>query len=225
MVINARLEEAARRERPGLPVHRLEDPPLVSALTDADREVAAGLRVELDLGDAPVALYTGNFEAYQGVEMMAHAAALSERAVFIFVGGEGEDIAGLKARLGPASLSRCRFVGKQAPETLPGWMALADVLVSPRTLGGNTPFKIYTYLASGKPILATRLDTHTQVLSEDTAFLVEPSVAALAEGIDAVMIDSGERARRAQNGRALLDREYSVARYREKVQAAYATLG
>lgn len=224
IVINARLEEAARRERPGLPVHRLEDPPLVSALTDADREAAAGLRLELDLGDAPVALYTGNFEAYQGVEMMAHAAALSERAVFVFVGGEAEDIADLKARLGPASLSRCRFVGKQPPETLARWMSLADVLVSPRVLGGNTPFKVYTYLASGRPIVATRLDTHTQVLSDDTAFLVEPAAAALAEGIDAAVRDPSERARRAANGSALLDREYSVARYREKVQAAYATL-
>ncbi len=224
IVINARLEEAARRKRPGLPVHRLEDPPLVSALTDVDREAAALLRLELGLGDAPVALYTGNFEPYQGVEMMAHAAALSERAVFVFVGGEGEDIAALKSRLGPASLSRCRFVGKQPPETLPRWMALADVLVSPRTLGGNTPFKIYTYLASGRPIVATRLDTHTQVLTGDTAFLVEPTAAALAEGIDAAVRDPDQRARRAANGSALLEREYSVARYREKVQAAYAML-
>ena len=224
IVINARLEEAARRERPTLPVHRLEDPPLVSALTVADHEAAKALRVELDLGDAPVALYTGNFEGYQGVEMMAHAAALSEHAVFVFVGGEPEDIAGLKARLGPASLSRCRFVGKQAPLTLPRWMALAEVLVSPRTLGGNTPFKIYTYLASGQPIVATRLDTHTQVLSDDTAFLVEPTAGDLAEGIDAALHDPEERVRRAANGSTLLDREYSVARYREKLQAAYATL-
>lgn len=224
IVINARLEEAARRERPDLPVHRLEDPPLVAALTAADEEAGRALRSELDLGDAPVALYTGNFEGYQGVEMMAHAAALSERAVFVFVGGESEDIALLKARLGPASLSRCRFVGKQLPEDLPRWMALADVLVSPRTLGGNTPFKIYTYLASGRPIVASRLDTHTQVLSDDNAFLVEPTAAALAAGIDAAMRDEKERARRAANGRALLEREYSVARYRAKVEAAYATL-
>ena len=103
-------------------------------------------------------------------------------------------------------------------------MALADVLVSPRTTGGNTPFKIYTYLASGQPIVATRLDTHTQVLSDDTAFLVEPTPAALAAGIDAAVRDPRECARRAANGSALFDREYSVARYREKVQAAYATL-
>jgi glycosyltransferase involved in cell wall biosynthesis len=224
IVINARLEESARRGRPDLKVHRLEDPPLLSGVRDLDREAAERLRGELDLGEAPVALYTGNFEAYQGVELMAHAAALSERAVFVFVGGETEDIADLKSRLGPASLSRCRFVGKQPPQTLPRWMALADLLVSPRTMGGNTPFKIYTYLASGKPIVATRLDTHTQVLSDENAFLVEPTVIALAAGIDAAMMDPAGRARRAENGRALLDREYSEEKYREKVEAAYALL-
>lgn len=225
IVINARLEEAARRARPGLQVHRLEDPPLVAPPEDADRAAAALLRTELGIGDALVALYTGNFEAYQGVELMARAAALSERAAFVFVGGEAEDIHDLKTRLGPASLSRCHFVGKQAPDTLPRWMALADLLVSPRTLGGNTPFKIYTYLASGKPIVATRLDTHTQVLSDETAFLAEPTAIDLAAAIDKALDDSADRTRRAANGSALLDREYSVARYREKVAAAYASLG
>jgi glycosyltransferase involved in cell wall biosynthesis len=224
LVINARLEEAAKAARPGLPVYRLEAPPLVATLTDTDRAAALKLRAELGLDDAPVALYTGNFEPYQGVELMARAAALSEHAAFVFVGGEAEDIAALKARLGPASLSRCHFVGKHPPEALPRWMALADVLVSPRTLGGNTPFKIYTYLASGKPIVATGLDTHTQVLSEETAFLVQPTAIDLAAGIDSALSDAAEQQRRAANGRALLDREYSVERYREKVAAAYAAL-
>jgi len=225
IVINARLEEAARRVRPALPVHRLEDPPLVAPPTDADREAAAALRIELGINDAPVALYTGNFEAYQGVDLMARAAALSKRAVFVFVGGEADDIHELKVRLNPASLSRCHFVGKYSPDTLPRWMAAADVLISPRTLGGNTPFKIYTYLASGKPIVATRLDTHTQVLSDETAFLAEPTAIDLAVAIDKALEDPAERARRAANGSALLDREYSLARYREKVAAAYAVLG
>lgn len=224
IVINQRLEERARRDRPAMPVHRLEDPPLVSTLTDADREAALVLRKELDLGEAPVALYTGNFEAYQGVEMMAAAAAHVDRAVFVFVGGEDADIAALKSRFPPSALSRCRFVGKQSPDTLPRWMALADVLVSPRTLGGNTPFKIYTYLASEKAIVATRLDTHTQVLSDETAFLVEPNPEALAAGVEGALKDRDERERRARNGRELLDREYSVSRYREKVEAAYAIL-
>ena len=35
------------------------------------------------------------------------------------------------------------------------------MLVSPRSRGTNTPLKIYQYLRSGRPIVATRLLTHT----------------------------------------------------------------
>ena len=225
IVINARLAAAARSVCPRLPIHQIEDPPLVASLTEADRVAALALRRELRLGDATVVLYTGNFEPYQGVDLLAQTATAVGDARFVFVGGEAEDIEAVKGRLSVETRERTRFVGKQPPATLPRWMALADILASPRTLGGNTPFKIYTYLASGKPILATRLDTHTQVLSDETAFLVEATPAGLARGIEAAIANPSERARRAANGRALLDREYSVARYREKVRAAYATLG
>jgi glycosyltransferase involved in cell wall biosynthesis len=224
IVINERLAQSARASNPRVPVHRLEDPPLVSALTDDDRAAASALRRELRLGDGPVSLYTGNFEPYQGVELLARSAAAMGGGMFVFVGGETEDIAALKGSLTVEVLERVRFVGKQSPESLPRWMAMADVLVSPRTLGGNTPFKIYTYLASGKPIVATRLDTHTQVLSDETAFLVDPTPDTLARGIEAAISNPAEGARRAANGLALMEREYSVARYREKVAAAYATL-
>ncbi len=224
IVINSRLADAAHRVSPRLPVHILQDPPLVSVSTDADRAAASGLRRELALADAPVALYTGNFERYQGVALMADAASRCDGVAFVFVGGEAEDIASIRGSLNAATLARCRFVGKKPPETLAKWMALADVLVSPRTLGGNTPFKIYTYLASGRPIVATNLDTHTQVLSDETAFLAEPTADGLATALRTAFADESERTRRAVNGLALLEREYSVERFREKVAAAYATL-
>ena len=52
----------------------------------------------------------------------------------------------------------------------------ADVLVSPRLKGLNTPMKIYSYLDSGSAVLATRLRTHTQVLDDGTGpNLLEPA--------------------------------------------------
>ena len=86
----------------------------------------------------------------------------------------------------------------------------------------NTPFKVYTYLASGRPLVATRILSHTQVLDDTNAWLVEPTPDALAAGIRAVLADPDEAARRAARGRALVDREYSPQRYAEKVEAAYA---
>jgi glycosyltransferase involved in cell wall biosynthesis len=98
---------------------------------------------------------------------------------------------------------------------------LSDVLASPRREGANTPFKIFTYLASGRPLVATRIPTHTQLLDDSLAFLVEPSADGLAAGIRQALDHPGEAIARARRGQELVDREYSPARYREKVRAAY----
>jgi len=56
------------------------------------------------------------------------------------------------------------------------------VLVSPRSSGTNTPLKIYQYLRAGRPIVATRLLTHTQVLSDQTAILTPATAVDFAAG-------------------------------------------
>ena len=101
---------------------------------------------------------------------------------------------------------------------------MSDVLASPRAKGQNTPFKIFTYLASGKPLVATRIATHTQLLDDTTAFLVEPTPEGLASGIRAALDHPEDAAARAGRGRDLLEREYGVERYREKIARAYATV-
>ena len=56
-----------------------------------------------------------------------------------------------------------------AAEEIPQYLEAADVLVSPRSRGKNTPLKIYQYLRAGRPIVATNLLTHTQVLDAEVA--------------------------------------------------------
>ena len=43
--------------------------------------------------------------------------------------------------------------------------------------------KIYSYLLSGKPIVATNLPTHTQILNDSICLLCEPTVQDFALGI------------------------------------------
>ena len=120
--------------------------------------------------------------------------------------------------------ARCVFAGPRPPHELPLFLALSDVVASPRCRGVNTPFKVYTYLASGRPLVATRIATHTQLLDDTLAFLVEPTAEGLAAGIRAVLADPPEARRRAEKAAALIEREYSAARFREKVGAAYAAV-
>jgi glycosyltransferase involved in cell wall biosynthesis len=155
------------------------------------------------------------------VDLVVESAAAVPEVTVVFMGGEPAEIERLRAR-SQAQGSRCVFAGKRPPEQLPRFLAITDVLVSPRCQGANTPFKIYTYLASGKPLVATRIHTHTQLLDDTTAVLVEPTPAGLADGMRRAIADPEEARRRADAGRALIEREYSAARYLEKVERAYA---
>jgi glycosyltransferase involved in cell wall biosynthesis len=173
-----------------------------------------------------VVLYSGNFEPYQGVELLLDAMALVPHVQLLLMGGSPAEVARMKAEArGRGVGERCVFSGQRPPSELSLFFALADVLVSPRAKGENTPFKVFTYLASGKPLVATRIATHTQLLDDTTAFLVEPTPEGLASGIHAALDRPEEAAARAQAGRNLIEREYSVARYREKIARAYEAVG
>ena len=119
----------------------------------------------------------GTFEAYQGLDLLFEAMAHRPR-------GRGptrgccspaasptrwSGRASRPAR--PASATSTVFAGERPASEIPAYLLAADVLVSPRSRGTNTPLKIYQYLRSGKPIVATRLLTHTQVLDDETAIL------------------------------------------------------
>jgi glycosyltransferase involved in cell wall biosynthesis len=225
ITVCASLTGGVKRRAPDVPVFQVEDPPLADRDQPPPPEAVEALRRELGLKPGRLVLYSGNFEPYQGVPLLLAAMREVPGARLLLMGGRPEAIAALKgdaAQLGV--LDRCAFAGPRPPGELPVFLALADVLASPRVEGENTPFKVYTYLASGKPIVATRIATHTQVLDDTTAFLVDPTPSAMAEGLRRALGSPEEARARADAAHALVAREYSLARYREKVAAAYAAV-
>ena len=168
----------------------------------------------------PLILYTGTFEAYQGLELLLAAAKILARthpdARVLVVGGRPEQIEAVRANV---SGGHVIFAGYQPAREIPAYLAAADILASPRISGTNTPLKIYSYLRSGRPIVATDLLTHTQVLDPDTALLVEPEPATFAAAI-ARLIDNPQLGQRlasaaCQRARTRYSRDAYVARTRE----------
>jgi glycosyltransferase involved in cell wall biosynthesis len=100
----------------------------------------------------------------------------------------------------------------------------ADVLVSPRLKGLNTPMKIYSYLDSGSAVLATRLRTHTQVLDDHMAYLVDPEPTALGQGLATLLRDPELRDRLATNAKTYVQREHTPQAARRKLEAFYAIM-
>jgi len=176
--------------------------------------------------DAPVVLYTGNLEKYQGIGLVMDSASLiveSEPAVrFLIVGGSSEDVKryrGVAESIGLAD--NFVFTGSKPMEFMPVFMEMADILLSPRLEGTNTPLKIYTYLSSGKAIVATNLPTHTQVLTKNVAILTKPEKMEYANGVLLLLRDRVLRDKLGENGRNLVKQKYNFNIFKSKLDLAY----
>lgn len=202
---------------------------VMGGLTDEPPAIAAAdVRARWTIEpDQPVVLYTGTFEPYQGLDLLTDAAAIVARthpsAVVLVAGGEPAQVqaAAERARARGAPMV---FAGQQPARDIPAFIEAADVLVSPRVAGTNTPLKIYSYLQSGRPIVATDLRTHTQVLDETVACLVPPDPAALAKGITGLLEDPARRRALAGAAAELARTRYGRRAYLDRTAAAYARL-
>jgi glycosyltransferase involved in cell wall biosynthesis len=189
----------AQRVRRMVPQARVREWHFPSAPSGADPRDVARLRQSLGLGpNDRVVLYSGTFEAYQGLPELIGAIPLVRRrfpdAIFVFVGAEPNEpeLASAAPHIESGAL---RVVDRQPRHEMPAFLAMADLLVSARAYGGNLPLKIFDYLAASRPIVATDIPTHRSVLSEERSVLVAPRTDALADGIIGVLADP-ERAQR-----------------------------
>jgi glycosyltransferase involved in cell wall biosynthesis len=143
----------------------------------------------------------------------------------VAIGGNPAAVEAYRARAEELGIgATVTFVGARPLKDLGAYLMQADVLVSPRCSGHNTPMKLYSYLAAGKAVLATRIRSHTQVLTDDCAMLVEPTAPALADGLQALLRSPELRERLGLAARRLAATRYSVTQFRQSVASAYRRL-
>ena len=186
----------------------------------------AAVRASLGIGpDVPVVLYTGTFEHYQGLDLLFASMAIALKSVpgakLVLAGGQPAQIAAARNEAARAGLGDAViFAGQRPSEEIPAYLDAATSLVSPRSTGTNTPLKIYQYLRSGRPIVATRLLTHTQVLDDSNAILTEPTPEGYAAGIVASIVDRERAARVARTASELAETKYSYEAYLDRTRVA-----
>ena len=187
-----------------------------------ERNRVARLRLEINPENKKLVVYAGTLEAYQGIPLLLDSwSFLDDRFRLVLVGGNDRQIAALEKNVAERGLSgRVRLLGRRQSEEIPPLLLAADVLVSPRSLGTNIPLKIYSYLRSGVPVVATNLYTHTQSLSNDIAILAEPNPPAFAAGIRRAAGPAGQASGR--RAREYCHRHYTAKRYIELVRQAVA---
>jgi glycosyltransferase involved in cell wall biosynthesis len=226
IVICPELQRLVEELQPGAAPVLIENAP--GAGERAAGGSARAVREAAGVGPAtPLVVYTGTFEKYQGLDLLFAAAALVIRARpdarLLLAGGRPDQVADARAQAEAAGVAgHVIFTGERPSSEIPAILEAADVLVSPRSRGTNTPLKIYQYLRSGRAIVATRLLTHTQVLDDTVAILTGASPEEFAEGILRAVGNPATAAAVGARAAELAATKYSYEAYLERTREVVA---
>lgn len=223
----------AKRLAPKKPIITLPDLPLDSA-TLMTEEGRASITQEFSLHDTACIVYTGNFEEYQGIDLLLQAFACFQQKenspvrLLLVGGGSNEDplVRKYKSMAENLRLSeKVLFAGERPPESMGNFYAIAHALISPRATGGNTPLKIYSYMQAQRPIIATDISSHTQVLAPSCSFLGAPTPEGLAQAIrDCLESSPDEKFRRIAEAKRLVDAKFNKDDFRNTLHHLYSSL-
>ncbi len=203
------------RVRKIAPEARILDWRFPAASISTTEEKLIELRNDLGIPrDSRIVFYCGNFAEYQGVGLLFKAMPLVMEEIpdlyFVCVGAsDSKEIEAGYSMIDNAFHDRVRLIGRQPRDCIKNYIALADVLVSPRSSLGNFPLKVFDYLGSGKPIVATDVPAHRCVLNESLALLVKPAPEGIAEGVVKVLSDSEFRTSLVRSGMEFSHKELS----------------
>lgn len=160
--------------------------------------------------DKKIAVYTGSLERWKGVETLVRASGfLPDNIIVYVVGGSKIEIANFQFSISPPSLKLRRtgnfqtrnvtFVGQKPWSEIPLWLKAADVLVLPNTgkqkvsLFYTSPMKLFEYMASLRPIVASDIPSIREIVDESMTFFAEPDdPQSFSKVITGVLNNPGE---------------------------------
>lgn len=169
-----------------------------------------------------IVLYVGNLESYQGIDLLLESAELVVKhnsiVHFVLIGGRNDHISTYREKALSLKVGEnVHFLGPRPSSALADYFAEVDVVVSPRVSGDNTPMKLYSYLDSGKPLVATKIESHTQIVSDKECYLGDPNPESFSRAI----VDSLKDTDRANKAKLLVQEKYSRQAFAKNVESIY----
>jgi glycosyltransferase involved in cell wall biosynthesis len=143
-----------------------------------------------------IVMYTGHLYSWKGVDTLAQSAILlSPDTLIVFVGGTDADVKRFKGMCSTAQ--NVKIIGHRVHSEIPLWQKAADVLVLPNTAKEDiskyytSPMKLFEYMASQRPIVASNIPSIAEVLGDSNSVLVTPDDPKdLARGISELLKDT-----------------------------------
>lgn len=160
--------------------------------------------------NARIVAYVGHLYSRKGTEVLARAATLLPEEQFFFVGGIADDIARFRALWG--NQPNIHIVGHVLPIRVPLYLRAADVLVIPNSAKDydakhfTSPMKLFEYMASGTPIVASDVPSIREVIGEQHAkFFIPDDPKSLCDAIIKALDNYGDAKKKAAASLALAE--------------------
>lgn len=163
--------------------------------------------------EAFIVMYVGQMYKWKGLETLIHAAShLPDDTQVWLVGGTPEELPRIQELVHEMGLSNVRLAGYIRPTNVPLYLSAADVLVLPNSGQADmsryytSPLKLFEYMASERPIVASNLPALREILAHDhSALLVPPDDPdALARAVHLLHAEPQLRGRLATQARHLV---------------------
>lgn len=190
MVVTTHAGKKSYTQR-GIPADRIRvEPNGVNIQRFHSQPSTADLRKVLDLPEQKTIVgFCGSLYEGRGIEELLWNAEHLKRLFFLVVGGRPHEVDHYRNLSNEKNLDNIRFVGHVPQDQVPPYLMACDILLMPYTNASAhdfmSPMKMFDYLATGRPIVATDFPVVREILEDKkNAVLVQPdSATALADGI------------------------------------------
>ena len=171
-------------------------------------------RLGLPLG-RKIVCYCGNTYRGRGLEMLVRAAARMPEMEFLIVGGRERDNVLWREMARQERAENFRMEGFVAQREVAAYLLASDVLVMPYSSGVTirdgteageftSPLKLFEYMATGKPIVATGVPSVLEILKpgENSVVIPPDDEEEFIRALEAVLGDSELCARISEKARS-----------------------
>lgn len=149
-----------------------------------------------------IALYTGHFYGWKGAETLAEAARHLPDAEIVLMGGVARELADFQRTY---TAKNIHIIGFQPREKMPALLKSADVLVLPNSGKAKisalytSPLKLFQYMASGVPIVASDLPSIREILDDSSAYwFTSDDPQSLASRVKEILQNPAEASAKTQ---------------------------
>ena len=106
-------------------------------------------------------VYAGALRKFKGIDLLIDVAKEMPEVQFVFAGGSSSEVDAYQQQAKDKQVKNVTFLGYVQQEHLPSLLQAADVLAHPHCSGEaasfTSPLKLFDYMASGTPIVATEI--------------------------------------------------------------------